>query len=63
MPARIPLAQNKEFKSIKNAIIRRALKLNLSEDEVEENENMHEESILTSFKYDKNTSAESQSLI
>ena len=39
MPDRIPLAQNKEFKSIKNAVIKEASKLNLTEDEVEKNEN------------------------
>ena len=36
IPDRIPLAQNKEFKSIKNAIIKEALKLNITEDEEEE---------------------------
>lgn len=36
VPDRIPLAQNKEFKSIKNAIIKEALKLNVTEDEAEE---------------------------
>lgn len=39
VPDRIPLAQNKEFKSIKNAVIKEASKLNLTEDEVEKNEN------------------------
>ena len=39
MPDRIPLVNNKEFKSIKNAIIKEALKLNLTEDEIEESEN------------------------
>lgn len=38
IPDRIPLAQNKEFKSIKNAIIKEALKLNITEDEEEERE-------------------------
>lgn len=33
MPDRIPLAQNKEFKSIKNAVIKEALKLIPNEDE------------------------------
>lgn len=42
MPQRIPLVDNKEFKSIKNAIIKEALKLNLTEDEVEKNENTDE---------------------
>lgn len=43
---RIPLAQNKEFKSIKNAIIKEAIKLNFSEDEAEESEDTDEESVL-----------------
>lgn len=38
MPQRIPLVDNKEFKSIKNAIIKEALKLNLSENEIEKQE-------------------------
>lgn len=59
MPDRIPLAKNKEFKSIKNAIIKEALKLNLTEDEVEKNENTDEESVLNPFEYEENTSAES----
>ena len=59
MPDRIPLAQNKEFKSIKNAIIKEALKLNLTEDEVEKNENTDEESVSNPFEYEENTSAES----
>lgn len=50
---------NKEFKSIKNAVIKEALKLNLTEDEVEKNENTDEEPILNSFEYEENTSAES----
>lgn len=36
MPDMIPLVNNKEFKSIKNAVIKEALKLNLTEDEIEE---------------------------
>lgn len=44
MPDRIPLAKNKEFKSIKNAVIKEALKLNLTEDEVEYEENTSAES-------------------
>lgn len=56
---RIPLAQNKEFKSIKNAVIKEALKLNLTEDEVEKNENTDEEPVLNPFEYEENTSAES----
>ena len=59
IPDRIPLAQNKEFKSIKNAVIKEALKLNLTEDEVEKNENTYEEPVLNPFEYEENTSAES----
>ena len=58
-PDRIPLAQNKEFKSIKNAVIKEALKLKLVEDEVEEIENVDEESVSNPFEYEENTSAES----
>lgn len=59
VPDRIPLAQNKEFKSIKNAIIKEALKVNLTEDEAEESENTDEEPVSNPFKYEENTSAES----
>ena len=59
IPDRIPLAQNKEFKSIKNAVIKEALKLNLTEDEFEKNENTDEEPVLNPFEYEENTSAES----
>lgn len=59
MPDRIPLAQNKEFKSIKNVIIKEALKLNLTEDETEGNENTDEESVSSPFENEKNTSVES----
>ena len=59
MPERIPLVDNKKFKSIKNAIIKKALKLNLTEDEVEKRENTDEESVSNSFEYEENTSAES----
>ena len=59
MPDRIPLVNNKEFKSIKNAIIKEALKLNLTEDEAEESENTDEESVSNLFEYEENTSAES----
>ena len=59
IPDRIPLAQNKEFKPIKNAIIKEALKLNLTEDEIEECENTDEESVSNPFEYEENTSAES----
>ncbi len=43
MPERIPLVDNKEFKSIKNAVIKEALKLNLSEDVAEESKYTNEE--------------------
>lgn len=59
MPDRIPLAQNKEFKSIKNAVIKEALKLNLTEDVVEKSENSDNESVSSPFKYEENTSAKS----
>ena len=59
MPDRISLVQNKKFKSIKNAIIKEALKLNLTEDEAEESENTDEEPVLNPFEYEENTSAES----
>ena len=59
MPDRIPLAQNKEFKSIKNAVIKEALKLNITEDEEEERENKDEEFVSNPFEYEENTSAES----
>lgn len=54
---RIPLAQNKEFKSIKNAVIKEALKVNLTEDEAEEIKNTDEESVSNPFEYEENTSA------
>lgn len=59
MPDRIPLAQNKEFKSIKNAVIKEAMKLNFSEDEVESSENIDDEDVSESLEYEENTSAES----
>ena len=59
MPDRIPLVQNKDFKSIKNAVIKEALKLNFTEDEAEESENTDEEPVLNPFEYEENTSAES----
>lgn len=59
VPDRIPLARNKEFKSIKNAIIKEALKLNLTEDVVEKSENSDNESVSNFFEYDENTSSES----
>ena len=59
IPDRIPLAQNKEFKSIKNAIIKEALKLHLTEDVVEKSENSDNESVSNLFEYEENTSSES----
>ena len=59
IPDRIPLAQNKEFKSIKNAVIKEALKLIPNKDEVKSKENTDEESVLNPFEYEENTSAES----
>ena len=37
-PERVPLSQNKEFKSVKNLVITEAMKLNLPADEIEEPE-------------------------
>ena len=59
MPDRIPLAQNKEFKSIKNAVIKEALKLIPNEDEAESSENIDDEDVSESLKNEENTSAES----
>ena len=59
MPDRIPLVNNKEFKSIKNAIIKEALKLIPNEDEVASKENTDEESVSNPFEYEENTSAKS----
>ncbi len=59
IPERIPLAQNKEFKSIKNAIIKEALKLIPNEDEVESSENIDDEDLSESLENEENTSAES----
>ena len=59
VPDRIPLVDNIEFKSIKNAIIKGAMKLNLTEDEFEEIENTDEKHISNPFEYEENTSAES----
>ena len=59
MPDRIPLVDNNEFKSIKNAIIKEAMKLNLTEDEIEENENTDKEPDSNPYEYKENTSAES----
>ncbi len=59
MPNRIPLVDNKEFKLIKNAVIKEVLKLNFTGDEAEESENTDEESVSNPFEYEENTSAES----
>ena len=59
IPDRIPLAQNKEFKSIKNAVIKEALKLNITEDEIEKIENTDEEPVSNLLENEENTSAES----
>lgn len=59
VPDRIPLVDNNEFKPIKNAIIKEALKLIPNKDEVEESENADEESVSNPFEYEENTSAES----
>lgn len=54
LPERIPLVDNKEFKPIKNAIIKEALKLNFTEDELEENENADEENTFAKSVLDSN---------
>lgn len=59
MPDRIPLVNNKEFKSIKNAIIKEALKLIPNEDELESSENIDDEDVSESLENEENTSAES----
>ena len=59
MPQRIPIVDNKEFKSIKNAIIKEAMKLNITEDEIEKSENTDEEPVSNLLEYEENTSAES----
>lgn len=59
MPDRIPLAQNKKFKSIKNAVIKEAIKLIPNEDEVESSENIDDEDVSESLENEENTSAES----
>lgn len=41
-PERLPLSQNKEFKSVKNMVIAEAMKLNLPTDEVEETDELTE---------------------
>ncbi len=49
LPQRIPLVDNKEFKSIKNAVIKEALKLNMDREEDEESvaEDTHQETEYT----------------
>ena len=59
VPDRIPLVQNKDFKSIRNAVIKEALKLNITEDEIEKIKNTDEESVSNPFEYEENTSVES----
>ena len=59
MPERIPLVDNKEFKSIKNAVIKEAMKLIPNEDEAESSENIDDEDVSESLEYEENTSAES----
>ena len=48
-----------EFKSIKNTVIKEAMKLNVTKDEAEESENTDEESVSNPSEYEENTSAES----
>ena len=59
VPDRIPLVQNKDFKSIRNAVIKEALKLNITEDEIEKIENTDEEPVSNLLENEENTSAES----
>lgn len=59
LPKRIPLVDNKEFKSIKNAIIKEALNLKFAEYELEESENAEKDSVSNSFEYEENTSDKS----
>ena len=59
IPDRIPLVDNKEFKSIKNAVIKESLKLNIPENDVDESEKKDEEAVFNLFEYEENTSAES----
>lgn len=58
VPDRITLVDNNEFKSIKNAVIKEALKLIPNEDEAESKENTDNESVTKPFEYEENTSAE-----
>lgn len=57
VPDRIPLAQNKEFKSIKNVIIKEAIKLNISEYDVEETEDTNEENTSAESVFDSSKSS------
>lgn len=59
VPDRIPLVQNKDFKSIRNAVIKEALKLNITEDEIEKIENTDEKPVSNLLENEENTSAES----
>ena len=59
VPDRIPLVQNKDFKSIRNAVIKEALKLNITEDEIEKIENTDEEPVSNLLENEEITSAES----
>lgn len=54
------MVDNKEFKSIKNAIIKEALNLKHAEDELEESENAEKDSVSNSFEYEENTSDKSR---
>lgn len=71
MPQRVSLVQNTEFKSIKNTVIKEALKLNQIENESEKQENTGEKIVLSPnedeevnqnpFEYRENTSAKLKS--
>ena len=71
MPQRIQFADNKEFKSIKNTVIKEALKLKQTENEIVEQENTDEKIVLSPnedeevnqnpFEYRENTSAKLKS--
>lgn len=58
LPQRIPLVDNKEFKSIKNAVIKEAMKLNVDREEDEEpvDKNSHEEKEYTSDESETDSS-------
>lgn len=59
VPDRIPLVHNKDFKSIRNAVIKEALKLNITEDEIEKIENTDEEPVSNLLENEENTYAKS----